>query len=117
MFFYEGSSVDHGWNHLKTVEETLVNLASAYSHIEEANVDAIDVGTFIQSWEDAKTKLKLISVWDGDFIMNPHVFWTPNFASAELRWGFIFSQSNNGTTFVVSPVEMPHLEKLGTFLS
>ena len=30
----------------------------------------------------------------------------------EFGFGYVFKESNNGNTYVISPVELPHLEEL-----
>jgi hypothetical protein len=39
---------------------------------------------------------------------DPVVFWVP--VEDSFRYGFVFKQDNNGSTFVVSPVPMPWYE-------
>lgn len=46
--------------------------------------------------------------WDGD-IRSIHVFAVPSEITAEV--GFMIGQENNGTTFAISPVELPHLQE------
>jgi len=45
--------------------------------------------------------------WEGDFSAGPCVFALPD--SCVARVAFAWKQSNNGDTFVVSPVELPWL--------
>ena len=35
--------------------------------------------------------------------------WLPVWDTYEFSFGFVLKQDNNGTTFVVSPVPLPHL--------
>lgn len=45
--------------------------------------------------------------WEGDFTEGPCVFALPDANVAKVA--FVWKQSNNGDTFVVSPVELPWL--------
>ena len=47
--------------------------------------------------------------WEGDIVIPVKIFTIPCEVQTEV--GFICKQSNNGTTFVISPVELPHLEE------
>lgn len=48
--------------------------------------------------------------WEGDVREGPFVFSVP--AESDMQWGLALKQDNNGTTFVASPVAMPHLHTL-----
>jgi hypothetical protein len=48
--------------------------------------------------------------WEGDFRGSAYVFWIPD--EHNMRYGFVWKQDNNGTTFVVSPVPLPHLKDI-----
>lgn len=49
--------------------------------------------------------------WEGDFARVPTIFWTPNPSEGDWSYGFAWKQHNNGTCFVVSPLEIPHLKE------
>ncbi len=49
--------------------------------------------------------------WEGDFRNSPKVFMLPCFNRDSFLCGFAFKQDNNGTTFICSPMPLPHLEK------
>lgn len=48
--------------------------------------------------------------WEGDFRTPPHVGFLPNAEGGEPIPFLVWKQDNNGTTFVVSPVELPYLK-------
>ena len=54
--------------------------------------------------------------WEGDIIQGIYVFAVPS-GDLALDFGYIWKQSNNGNTFVISPVEIKKLsgELIGTF--
>lgn len=110
-YVYELSPIDHGWENLKTVEETVTYIRS----IEE-NAKAVEPlgditptsSEFLEAWEHAQEEAREYN-WEGDFRHAPKVFWLPH-SDNYFAFGFVFKQDNNGTTFVVSPVDLPHLE-------
>lgn len=105
---YEIAPIDLGWEHLKTVRETAaILLQRSETTSRENDIDASDLHVFLRSWESAKDAAS-DKGWEGDFRHEPVVMWIPN--DTEFNYGFVFKQDNNGTTYVVSPVEMPWLE-------
>jgi hypothetical protein len=105
---YEVSPIDIGWENLKTVCETAAVLLERSVGATQANdIDDSDLQAFLRSWESAKVAASQ-SGWERDFRNQPVVMWIPN--DTEFNFGFVLKQDNNGTTYVVSPVEMPWLE-------
>lgn len=109
-FLYSLPPIDHGWQHLKTVKETLALIAKSDDEMHGAgDFDSDEITSFMRRWESAKEAAKDHG-WEGDFRGQPRVFWIPS--ENEFDVGFVFKQDNNGTTFVVSPQELPSVEKL-----
>lgn len=111
FFTYVLGPIDFNWGQLKTVEETAIQLA------KEDTLDALhpeipSVGEeptcrhFLARWREAQDEARNHH-WEGDFRQDPVVFWLPGETGFE--YGFAFKQDNNGTTFVMSPVPLPHL--------
>ncbi|MCA8313219.1 hypothetical protein LGN43_02905 [Burkholderia multivorans] len=108
-YTYEVLPIDFGWEHLLTVEETLKKIAvnDAKTKLHQADPEAhVSVDYFLAAWESAQDVAR-DSGWDGDFRHDPVVFWVPT--EGDFSFGFAFKQDNNGTTYVVSPCELPHL--------
>ncbi|MGQ4879209.1 hypothetical protein ACOJCM_11655 [Billgrantia sp. LNSP4103-1] len=106
-FVYEIPPIDIGWEHLKSVRETLSDIVSYGAAYDGGNeIDASEINAFLRSWDHAK-ELAGTHSWEGDFREEPKVFWLPG--DVEFRYGFVFKQDNNGTTYVVSPQELPAL--------
>lgn len=109
-FTYQVAPIDWGWEQLRTVEDTARALADVDVR-ERLSGEAIYIAdpsldTFLARWDAAKDSARR-SGWEGDFRQGPYVFWVPT--EDGMQFGFVFKQDNNGTTFVVSPVELPHL--------
>lgn len=104
---YEIAPIDFGWENLKTVQETAAALLEkSESSTCKNDIDSSELQAFLRSWETAKDAASK-SGWEGDFRDQPVVIWIP--AETEFSYGFVFKQENNGTTYIISPVEMPWL--------
>lgn len=109
-FVYELAPIDGGWRYLQTVEALGQQLAVEYSDAELNGTPVMELPEwpdFATAWRSAKDAAYSAG-WEGDFRGKPVVFWVP--AESEFTYGFVFKQDNNGTTYVVSPVELPHLK-------
>ena len=105
---YQLAPIDIGWENLRTVRETAAALLERSAAVAKRNdVDDSDLRAFLRSWESAKDEATARG-WEGDLRIEPAVMWIPD--DTEFNYGFVFKQDNNGTTFVVSPVEMPWLK-------
>lgn len=113
-FVYELPPIDFGWSNLKTVEETAADIAKMQFALQAKGIpadlaDTPTVEEFLSDWENAKSEASHLG-WDGDFREDPAVFWMP--AEERFVFGFVIKQDNNGTTYVISPVELLHLNDL-----
>lgn len=111
---YEIPPIDFNWEYLPTVEETAVTLASQEAKVlvREGNLSSIpgmDCDQFLDLWQSAQDEAGE-NGWAGDHKEAPVVMWLPT--DGEFAPGFVIKQSNNGTTYVVSPVPLPHLDQL-----
>ena len=107
---YSIGPIDHGWEHLKTVRETLPAIAAIEDEFAgSGDINSEEVTKFLQGWKSAKDAARG-SGWEGDFRHEPRVFWLP--ADVKFVYGFVFKQDNNGTTFVVSPQVLPAMQEL-----
>lgn len=107
---YSIPPIDFRWQHLKTVGTSAAEIAAEETHAKVAGVETHsdpDLGEFMARWEEAKD-LARDQGWDGEFREPAVVFWMP--VEGTFEPGFVIKQDNNGTTFVVSPVPLPHLE-------
>jgi hypothetical protein len=84
--------IDFGWEHLPTV--------AAYSSVEDDFNDILDEFLF------AKTLARELG-WDGVNYGESRVFLLPQ--SDMMAYGFVWKQDHSGTTFVISPYELPWL--------
>lgn len=109
MHVYAIGPIDFGWEHLATVEDFAAKLAAidARVRVNGWSGEFINSEMFIGLWEQAKEQAKAAG-WEGDFREPPAVFFIPE--NSTFMFGFVIKQDNNGTTFVVSPRRLPHLE-------
>jgi len=111
-FIYVIPPIDFGWEHLPTVEDTL----KAIKRDEEIRSDGDELydlayrsEKFSKDWEQAVTVAKSMGM-SSDFRQEPSVLWMPS--ELQMEYGFVFKEDSNGTTYVVSQLEMPWLQSI-----
>lgn len=106
LFCYHISPIDF-WPGAMTREVLLKTLTDhEYSGWGDLADACRDLDTLQSKAEEAFTKLK----WEGDASVGPYYFAVP--VDTTMVIGFIVKQGNNGSTFIASPCELPHLENL-----
>lgn len=113
MFAYRVGKIYSGWNNLKDIKETLLSITETYYESLEMSYTSKKVLKFTLDWKDAQ-KMAYSLGWNGSLSHPPKVFWLPN--EFEFRYAFVFNQDeedrdNNFVAFVVSPFELPWLER------
>lgn len=107
---YEIGPIDYGWQQLRTVRETLaVFVVPDEGSDPREGLDTSASLAFLRSWESAKDAATAAG-WEGEFRLEPRVFWLP--CNLQMSHGFVFKQAHSGTTFVISPQPLGHLERL-----
>lgn len=107
---YELLAIDFGWEHVKTVKETLVAIANGPDELSHPDgLNSANAKAFLDAWESAKSAASEKG-WEGDFRHEPSVFWLPS--EGDFNYGFVFKQDNNGDTYVVPPHALPWLARL-----
>ncbi|MBW8003747.1 MAG: hypothetical protein FVQ80_17375 [Planctomycetes bacterium] len=109
---YVVTPIDMGWEHLPSIEETSASIAreQAASSIDTDVPHDLEVKGFLASLAEAKVAAKGVG-WNGDFAYEPRVCWFPNPGGFDFLYGFVWKQSDNGTTFVVAPFALPWLNE------
>jgi hypothetical protein len=114
-YVYALPPVDHGWFFAKTVSEVAEFLggleakAKADGHLGYDSVYPT-ADDFLRDWQAAQHAAQGAG-WEGDFRnMEQRVVFAIPFDSG-FQVGFVFKQDNNGTTFVVSPMELSYLSE------
>lgn len=113
-YVYELPPIDHNWEHLETVEKIARNLGERVAAQRcmapwlDEKPDELD--EFISDWANAKSAAEQVGYYDKPRV-DPVVFWIPR--GDTFRPGFVLKQDANGTTYVVSPVPLFHLEHDG----
>jgi len=104
--------IDFGLEHLRSAEETL----KTFKH-DEANLKKSDFKydlayrskNFEMDWGNAKLLAEELGM-SSALKEVPAVFWVPD--DGQLTYSFVFKGQDNGTTYVVSPVELPWLKAI-----
>lgn len=111
---YQLGPVDNGWNRLRTVRQTAEELAADMVRIDMDQLEFPEGPTyqdFMGAWKSAQ-HFAAQNGWEADFRQDPVVFWLPTTSEGvDFDFGFVFKQDNNGTTYVVSPMPLPSLER------
>ncbi len=97
MFYYAFTSIDTDWEYISTVSSYLEGKnGNTYNYIKVCLENSL---TF------AKRK-----DWDGTFQQEPRIFFVPGSNNSySFDAGFVWKQSSNGLTIVISPEKMPWL--------
>lgn len=109
MYKYVTGPIDY-WDGLPTLKEYEMMLArEAITNLAYQKELAFQPIVFLsEQFEQAK---KEMYCWEGDFLAGPYVFLLPDPDSVTMQPGFIWKQRNNGTTFIVSPFDLPWLNE------
>jgi hypothetical protein len=102
---YAIAPIDLRWEFLAAVDATAAEIKAQEQALGSEGDPSS--GQFAAAWESAQDAAGEAG-WEGDFRHPPRVFWVPG--DTEFDFGFVFKQDNNGNTYVISPVELPHLE-------
>ena len=100
---YEVYPIDFMWGFLPTISEFGKGLASEPEAYGKDAVQKLD-----EDFREAQSEVDAATSWEGDFRGEVSVFLIP--IEGTFDYGFVWKQENNGTTFVVSPVKLDHLE-------
>ena len=104
-----GQPLDIGWEYLLSVKETYSKLTVARSlqRFETAgDLGTIDPEKFLNDWQLAFESAQAAG-YDGIPRQQPVVFWIPD--EFTFQYAFVIKQDNNGQTFVISQVPLPHI--------
>lgn len=111
---YAITPIDLCWDSLSTVQETAARLGAESAKARAAGesdypYDGPDIDGFLADWLSAQEAASEAG-WEGDFRNEPVVFWVPS--ETNFAYGFVIKHDNNGDTFVMSPVPLPHLDRI-----
>jgi hypothetical protein len=117
LFAYRVNPIDFGFELMPTVEEHMARLqrqktyhqSFAHSPYEGSHADCSRPEAFA-AFLSLGRKAALTVDWDGDVRDHMHVFFVPG--DNKMHAAIIWKQENNGDTFVVSPIPLPHLQEL-----
>ena len=115
---YKLPPLDYGWEHLATAQDVAAKLAATeISDLLDRATPAWSIADFVTDLTNA-CELARTKGWEGDFRLRaePRVLWLPIVRRGSLSRGFeyafVWKQENDGTTFVISPVQLPWLDDL-----
>ncbi len=104
LHFYHVAPIDF-WAGAMTRESLLMEAAVRDASME---LDVLDehLDSLLEVAQIAFRKID----WEGDIMDGPFYFAVPNPDELAFAFGLVLKQSNNGSTFIASPVPLPHIE-------
>ena len=110
-FVYEITPIGINWDLLPTVKEMALKLGARDIECAHAGggQPSPDAKAFLSSWKSAEHAAS-VEGWQGALGQEPATLFLP--VKGTFNFGFVMKQDNNGKTFVVSPVPLPHLDAL-----
>ncbi|ODL97198.1 hypothetical protein AXH23_06005 [Acinetobacter pittii] len=106
LYGYHFSTIEHNWEDLKPLNEFLQTFAD-----DDGDVSTRDKESLKEIIAKSDTALALAREmgWDGSYTGCPYLFWLPSKNSRSFEYGFVFKQTSDNTTFVISPIELSYL--------
>jgi len=105
---YAAGPIDWEWELSPSVEKLKALVAEREKSNPMYQYGGLSADGLMDLFEHAKTDATAAG-WEGDFALGPIVFTLPDPDSNSFAIGFAWKQSNNGSTFVMSPFELPWL--------
>jgi len=105
---YSASPIDWEWELSHTVDQIKAILKQREKDDPMYQYGGLKVDQLDDMLETAKEQARGVG-WEGDMVLGPVVFTLPDPDSNNFAIGFAWKQSNNGTTFILSPHELPWL--------
>ena len=119
FYIYEVGSINYDWNNLPTIKNFITNdlfkeepyplfLKENYAerYLSDINKEIL----IIEQLKKCFTVLEQYG-WTTTHFQKPKIFFIPT--KAQPNYGFVWQELLRGTIFVVTPLEMPHLEERG----
>jgi hypothetical protein len=110
---YAVDPIDYEWDLLPTVKDVACKLAERLVvEREQVGFTYPRLADFIEDFRHAQRLAKETGYWEGDYRpgFEPRVIWLPDPDLCRFAYGFVWKQSNNGTTFVISPQPLEWLD-------
>ena len=92
--------IDFYWSKLKSPCEVIREMTHDFNKVDE-------LSRFIKDLSSAMEAFKSMG-WQST-VMSDGVFYVP--FEDEFHYGFALKESDNGTTYIASPIPFPHLEE------
>jgi len=106
LYGYHFSTIENNWEDLTPLNEFLQTFAD-----DDGDVSTRDKESLKEIIAKSDTALALAREmgWDGNYTGCPYLFWLPSKNSQSFEYGFVFKQTSDNTTFVISPIELSYL--------
>lgn len=113
MYAYHLAPVDFGWEYLPSFLQAseIAARIDAENNLHDRGPYTVDdhlsnLRRLHMAFNEAREKAEAVG-WEGDYREFPRVFMLPEPGGFEMLFAFVWKQDNNGSTFLVSPIELP----------
>ncbi|MFI8125266.1 hypothetical protein [Acinetobacter nosocomialis] len=106
LYGYHFSTIENNWEDLTPLNEFLQTFADDDGDVSQRDKESLK--EIIAKSDTALTLAKEMG-WDGSYTGCPYLFWLPSKNTQSFEYGFVFKQTSDNSTFVISPIELAYL--------
>lgn len=106
LYGYHFSTIENNWEDLTPLNEFLQTFADDDGDVSQRDKESLKE---IIAKSDTALALAKEMGWDGSYTGCPYLFWLPSKNTQSFEYGFVFKQTSNNSTFVISPIELAYL--------
>lgn len=106
LYGYHFSTIENNWEDLTPLNEFLQTFADDDGDVSQRDKESLKE---IIAKSDTALALAKEMGWDGIYTGCPYLFWLPSKNTQSFEYGFVFKQTSDNSTFVISPIELAYL--------
>ena len=106
LYGYHFSTIENNWEDLTPLNEFLQTFADDDGDVSQRDKESLKE---IIAKSDTALALAQEMGWDGSYTGCPYLFWLPSKNTQSFEYGFVFKQTSDNSTFVISPIELAYL--------
>ncbi|MFL9471650.1 hypothetical protein ACKERC_05100 [Acinetobacter baumannii] len=106
LYGYHFSTIENNWEDLTPLNEFLQTFADDDGDVSQRDKESLKE---IIAKSDTALALAKEMGWDGSYTGCLYLFWLPSKNTQSFEYGFVFKQTSDNSTFVISPIELAYL--------
>ncbi|MDC4564550.1 hypothetical protein NQ790_03785 [Acinetobacter baumannii] len=106
LYGYHFSTIENNWEDLTPLNEFLQTFADDDGDVSQRDKESLKE---IIAKSDTALALAKEMGWDSSYTGCPYLFWLPSKNTQSFEYGFVFKQTSDNSTFVISPIELAYL--------